>query len=62
MKKKSIVQLVGFLCVIVVVMLGVFLALNQRENNKSENNTNTEAQNILAKNSLMIESSKTFIL
>ena len=31
-------------------MLGVFLALNQRENNKSENKTNTEAQNILAKN------------
>ena len=40
------------MCVLVVVVLGVYLALNLRENNgkNKENVQNTEAQNILSKN------------
>lgn len=50
MKKKSIGKLIAMLCMTGVVVLGVFLALNLRENNgNKENKPNTEAQNILAK-------------
>lgn len=52
MKGKKLTRLIGSLCVVIVVVLGVFLALNLGEDNsvfsKSEK-PNTEAQNILAK-------------
>ena len=52
MKGKKTAQLVGILCLIVVVVLGVFLALNSGEDNSifsKEEKPNTEAQNILSK-------------
>lgn len=52
MKGKKLAQLIGSLCVVVVVVLGIFLALNLREDNNvfsGGETTNTEAQNILAK-------------
>ena len=52
MKGKKLARLVGSLCLVVVVVLGVFLALNLGEDNSvfSKNEKpNTEAQNILAK-------------
>lgn len=52
MKGKKLTKLIGSLCLAVVVVLGVFLALNLREDDgvfsKAEK-PNTEAQNILAK-------------
>lgn len=53
MKGKKLAQLIGSLCVVAVVVLGVFLALNLREDNdifSKEVQSNTEAQAILAKN------------
>jgi len=52
MKGKKLAQLVGTLCVIGAVVLGLFFALNQQEDDSifSKNETkNTEAQNILSK-------------
>lgn len=52
MKGKKLAQLIGTLCLVVVVVLGVFLALNLREDDSifSKNDKpNTEAQAILAK-------------
>lgn len=52
MKGKKLAQLIGSLCVVTVVVLGVFLALNLREDNSifsKEEKQNTEAQAILAK-------------
>ena len=53
MKGKKLAQLIGVLCLVSVVVLGVFLTLNLREDSgaSSENSTkNTEVQNILSKN------------
>ena len=54
MKGKKLAQLIGSLCVVVCVVLGIFLALNLGEDDgifsKDEKKPNTEAQNILAKN------------
>ena len=52
MKGKKLAQLVGILCLVTVVVLGVFLALNLREDDSifsKEEKKNTEAQNILSK-------------
>lgn len=52
MKGKKLAQLIGSLCVVVALVLGVFLALNLRKDDSifsKEETTNTEAQNILAK-------------
>ncbi len=52
MKGKKLAQLIGTLCVIGAVVLGLFIALNQREDDSvfSKNEAkNTEAQNILSK-------------
>lgn len=52
MKGKNLAKLIGSLCLVVVVVLGVFLALNLREDNSifsKGSGKNTEAQNILAK-------------
>lgn len=52
MKGKKLAQLIGTLCLLVVVVLGVFLALNLREDDSifsKKDKPNTEAQNILAK-------------
>lgn len=52
MKGKKMAQLVGSLCLVVVVLLAVFLLLNQKEDDSAfseETGKNTEAQNILAK-------------
>ena len=52
MKGKKMAQLVGSLCLVVVVLLAVFLLLNQREDDSifsKESGTSTEAKNILAK-------------
>lgn len=52
MKGKKLAQLVGSLCLVVVVVLGIFLALNLGEDDSvfsKEEKPNTEAQNILAK-------------
>lgn len=52
MKGKKLTQLIGTLCLVAVVVLGIFLALNLREDDgifSKEEKPNTEAQNILAK-------------
>lgn len=52
MKGKKLAQLIGTLCLIGAVVLGVFLALNLREDDSvfsKDGEKNTEAQNILAK-------------
>lgn len=52
MKGKKTAQLIGTLCIVVFVVLGVFLALNMREDDSifsKEEKKNTEAQTILAK-------------
>ncbi len=53
MKGKKLAQLIGTLCLVGVVVLGVFLMLNSREDDgifsKDEKKKNTEVQNILAK-------------
>ena len=52
MKGKKLTQLIGVLCLVSVVVLGVFLTLNLRETDdaSSKNNTkNTEVQAILSK-------------
>lgn len=52
MKGKKLTRLIGSLCVVVVVVLGVFLALNLREDNRFFSKAevqNTEAQAILSK-------------
>ena len=52
MKGKKQAQLIGTLCVIGAVVLGIFLALNQREDDDAfskDVKKNTEAQNILSK-------------
>ena len=52
MKGKKLAQLIGSLCMVFVVVLGVFLALNLGEDDSifsKKEKTNTEAQNILAK-------------
>ena len=52
MKGKKLAQLIGSLCVVAVVVLGVFLALNLREDDSKlskDDTKNTEAQNILSK-------------
>lgn len=51
MKGQGITKVIGVMCLLVVVVLGVYLALNLREENgkNKENVQNTEAQNILAK-------------
>ena len=52
MKGKNLAKLVGSLCLIVVVVLGIFLALNLRKDDSvfsKDGGKNTEAQNILAK-------------
>lgn len=52
MKGKKLAQLIGSLCLVVVLLLAVFLLLNQREDDSvfsKDNGKNTEAQNILAK-------------
>ncbi len=52
MKGKKLAQLVGGLCLVIAVVLGVFLALNLQEDNSifsKDEKPNTEAQNILAK-------------
>lgn len=52
MKGKKLARLVGSLCLVVVVVLGVFLALNLGEDNSvfsKKEKPNTEAQNILSK-------------
>lgn len=52
MKGKKLARLVGTLCLVVAVVLGVFLALNLGEDDSvfsKDTKKNTEAQNILAK-------------
>ena len=52
MKGKKMAQLIGSLCLVVTVVLGIFLALNLREDNSifsKEEAKNTEAQAILSK-------------
>lgn len=52
MKGKKLAQLIGSLCVVTVVVLGIFLALNMREDDgifSKKQTKNTEAQNILSK-------------
>ena len=52
MKGKKLAQLIGSLCVVVTLVLGVFLALNLREDNNifsKDEVQNTEAQAIIAK-------------
>lgn len=52
MKGKKLAQLIGSLCLVGVVVLGVFLALNLREDDgifSKNENKNTEAQTILSK-------------
>ena len=52
MKGKKLAQLIGSLCVVAVVVLGIFLALNMREDDgifSKKQTKNTEAQNILSK-------------
>ncbi len=52
MKGKKLAQLIGTLCVIGAVVLGLFIALNQREEDgmfSKDEKPNTEVQNILAK-------------
>lgn len=52
MKGKKLAQLIGTLCLVVVVVLGVFLALNLDEDDSvfsKDEKPNTEAQSILAK-------------
>jgi len=52
MKGKKLARLVGSLCLVVVVVLGVFLVLNLGEDNSvfsKEEKPNTEAQSILSK-------------
>ncbi len=52
MKGKKLAQLIGVLCLVAFVILGVFLALNLREDNSTfskGDKPNTEAQKILAK-------------
>lgn len=52
MKGKKLAQLIGTLGVVVFVVLGVFLALNLKEDDSiffKKDKPNTEAQNILAK-------------
>lgn len=52
MKGKKLAQLVGSLCLVAVVVLGIFLALNLREDDSifsKEEKKNTEVQNILSK-------------
>lgn len=52
MKGKKLAQLIGSLGVVAVVVLGVFLALNLREDDgvfSKEDAKNTEVQNILSK-------------
>ena len=52
MKGKKLAQLIGSLCVVGAVVLGLFLALNQREDDgafSKDTKKNTEAQNILSK-------------
>lgn len=52
MKGKKLAQLVGTLCLVVSVVLGVFLVMNQNEDNSifsKEETLNTEAQSILSK-------------
>ena len=52
MKGKKLAQLIGTLCTVVVVVLGIFLALNLRKDNSvfsKDSKPNREAQNILAK-------------
>lgn len=52
MKGKKLAQLIGGLCLVVAVVLGIFLLLNQDEDDgvfSKEDKPNTEAQNILSK-------------
>ena len=52
MKGKKLARLVGTLCLVVAVVLGIFLALNLGEDDSvfsKDAKKNTEAQNILAK-------------
>ena len=52
MRGKKLAQLIGSLCLVVVVVLGIFLALNLREDNSifsKDEVQNTEAQAILSK-------------
>ena len=52
MKGKKLARLIGSLCLVTVVVLGVFLALNLREDNgifSKDAQQNTEVQAILAK-------------
>ena len=52
MKGKKLAQLIGILCLLVTVVLGVFLAMNLREDDSifsKDSKPNTEAQSILAK-------------
>lgn len=52
MKGKKLAQLVGTLCLVVAVVLGIFLALNLGEDDSvfsKKDKPNTEAQNILSK-------------
>ena len=52
MKGKKLAKLIGTLCLVVAVVLGIFLALNLNEDDgifSKEEKPNTEAQNILAK-------------
>ena len=52
MKGKKLARLIGTLCLVVAVVLGVFLALNLGEDDSvfsKDEKQNTEAQNILAK-------------
>lgn len=52
MKKKKLAQWIGLLCLGVFIVLGVYLALNLREDDSvfsKDNTKNTEVQTILAK-------------
>lgn len=52
MKGKKLAQMIGSLCLVIVVVLGVFLALNLGEDNSvfsKDEKPNTEAQIILSK-------------
>lgn len=52
MKGKKLTRLIGSLCVVIAVVLGVFLALNSGEDKSvfsKDEKANTEAQNILLK-------------
>ncbi len=52
MKGKKVAKLAGSLCLVVVLVLAVFLLLNQREDDSTfskDGKKSTEAQNILAK-------------